>query len=619
MPKSYDSVFLTGTGLFLPGPPIDNDSIGRFIAPFNQTSSRLKDKILRENGIETRHYAMDEDDNSMYSSWDLAAEAVHDCLDDAGARLEDVSLLCTGSTGGDTLVPGFANMLQGTLGAGPMATSSHQGVCAAGVVAAQHAANAIQLGHHERAMVVASEYASRLFKRSRFASSGDNTDFDSHFLRWMLSDGAGAMLLDHQPRSNGLSLKLEWIHTQSFSGDYPVCMQLGYGKNGNGRSYLDYPTLADAESEGAFALRQDIRLLPNLFDVAVHEYAKLVNDGYVSPASIDHLLCHYSSEKFAPVVETLMEKAQLAIPRQRWYSNLVQRGNTGAASIFIMLADFLRSGRLELGDKVLCFVPESGRFSVAFMLLEAIAPTTNRTRSASVTEPPPVTAETAGVDAELASLLIELATIWQDYRSRLWRTPLVRRITTNRFDRDTYLRWMACWIPQVREGSKWMREAARNLQPPFADLADVIDEHAGEEQGDYQIMFDDYKESGGLAGGIDELRRNPGGEALNAFMFAKAKGDSPIGLLGAIYIIEGTGQRVIPALLPMLKKQLRLPGRMFRFLTYHGENDIRHLARWTEVVRRVLEHDSSGEARKDIVRTAKQTAELYLMQFDHVL
>jgi 3-oxoacyl-[acyl-carrier-protein] synthase-3 len=396
-------------------------------------------------------------------------------------------------------------------------------------------------------------------------------------------------------------------------------MQLGYGKNGNARSYLDYATLAEAESDGAFALRQDIRLLPNLFDVAVHEYAKLVHEGHVNPREIDHLLCHYSSEKFAPLVENLLEQAQLSIPRQRWYNNLVQRGNTGAASIFIMLADFLRTDRLKLGDKVLCFVPESGRFSVAFMLLTAVEPSMGTARRDSAATPPPVAAETAGVDSKLALLLTELATIWHEYRSRLWRTGLVRQITSNRFDRDTYLRWMECWIPQVREGSKWMREAARNLQPPYSELASLVEEHAGEERDDYQILFDDYKALGGQAGDIDALRRNPGGEALNAFMFAKAKGDSAIGLLGAIYIIEGTGQRVIPALLPILKKQLRPSEQKFRFLTYHGENDIRHLARWTDAVRHVLTHDDSGRARADIVRTARQTAELYLMQFDHVL
>ncbi len=36
-------------------------------------------------------------------------------------------------------------------------------------------------------------------------------DFDAHFLRWMLSDGAGGAALSNKPASSGLSLKINWI------------------------------------------------------------------------------------------------------------------------------------------------------------------------------------------------------------------------------------------------------------------------------------------------------------------------------------------------------------------------------------------------------------------------
>ncbi|MGC5189087.1 3-oxoacyl-[acyl-carrier-protein] synthase III C-terminal domain-containing protein, partial [Escherichia coli] len=81
-------------------------------------------------------------------------------------------------------------------------------------------------------------------------------------------------------------------------------------------------------------------LLPHLFDVCIHEYAHLAHTGWVPERGIDHFLCHYSSERFIPVVDELLGKAQLGIPRERWWSNLAWRGNTGAASIFVMLSEF---------------------------------------------------------------------------------------------------------------------------------------------------------------------------------------------------------------------------------------------------------------------------------------
>ena len=97
-------------------------------------------------------------------------------------------------------MPGFASMIQGEMAAPPMETLSVHGVCAASVGAMQAAAIAVESGAHSLALSVASEMPSRLFKRSRFAAQDYNTDFDAHFLRWMLSDGAGAVLLG-RPRS----------------------------------------------------------------------------------------------------------------------------------------------------------------------------------------------------------------------------------------------------------------------------------------------------------------------------------------------------------------------------------------------------------------------------------
>lgn len=521
-----------------------------------------------------------------------------------------------------------------------METSSHQGVCGAGVIAMKHAANCIELGGHRNALVATSEFPSRMFKKSRFAPGDYNTDFDSHFLRWMLSDGAGACLLADAPRPDGLSLKLNWVHSRSFSGDFPVCMQVGFPAGGHPgivqsagarpKSYLDYPSFAEAEQDGAFLLRQDIRLLPNLFDLGIHEYAELIRAGFFQPDSVDHFLCHYSSEKFSGVVENLMQNAGLAIPRDRWYSNLATRGNTGAASIFIMLADFLSEKKLNIGEKVFCFIPESGRFTVSYMMFEVVdarvarapAQSVMPTAQSSVVIAPPHQAA-AGQSARVAHTLRELASVWHEYRSEAWRTRLIQKIMAGDFSRDDYLKWMECWIPQVREGSKWMRSAAGQLAEPFLDLRELIEAHASDEQFDFNILFEGYTLSGGKISSIDLLRRNPGGEALNSYMFAAALRPNPIDLLGAIYIIEGTGQRIIPALLPMIRKQLSLPERAYRFLKYHGENDVNHLARWLQAVEYVLSRQSSDESGDDlsvrIVSTARATAKLYVMQMEGVL
>jgi len=615
MPIRFDSVYVTSTGSFLPGEPVGNDDIDRYIAPINAASARIKRRILAENGITRRHYAIDANGETQISNTQMAAMAIEHCLADAEIELQDVSILCTGSSGGDLAMPGFANMVQGELHAPPMITSAHQGVCAAGMAALQHAASALELSDSGNALVTASEMPSRMFKHSRFAPRGYETDFDSHFLRWMLSDGAGACLLGKQPRRSGLSLKLRWIHNRSFSGDLPVCMQIGQPNGAQGRTYLDYASLAEAEADGAFLLRQDVRLLPHLFELGIHEYATQVQQAAFRPEQIDHFLCHYSSEKFAGVVEDLMQRAGLSIPRERWYSNLTWRGNTGAASIFIMLADFLRERELQPGQQILCFVPESGRFSISFMHLEVVDAEGATTADLFHIDPPHEASPAQSAPA--AHLIQELASIWHEYRSRAWRSGLIRKIVAREFTGADYVRWMSCWIPQVREGSRWMIAGANNLDPRYGTLTALVRKHAGEERNDFKILFEDYRLAGGTASTTEELRRNPGGEALSAYMHALASGPTPLGLLGAIYIIEGTGQRIIPALLPLLREQLDLPSQAFRFLSYHGANDASHLARWLAAVELAVQLSPGCE--QQILKVARHTAELYVLQMEHVL
>lgn len=201
MPVAYSQVYIESAGHFMPGAPIANDGMDAYVAPLNRLSERLKRRILAENGIQQRHYAIAPDGSTTYSNAQMAKGAIEAALAQAARPIADIGFLASGSSGGDALMPGFASMIQGEMAAPPMELLSVHGVCAASVGALQSAALAVEHGTHAHALAVASEMPSRLFKRSRYASQGYNTDFDAHFLRWMLSDGAGAVLLGPRRRA----------------------------------------------------------------------------------------------------------------------------------------------------------------------------------------------------------------------------------------------------------------------------------------------------------------------------------------------------------------------------------------------------------------------------------
>ena len=52
-------------------------------------------------------------------------------------------------------------------------------------------------------------------------------EFERDFLRFMLSDGAAALLLSDRPNEAGLSLKIEWVKTKSYANETSTCMRMG--------------------------------------------------------------------------------------------------------------------------------------------------------------------------------------------------------------------------------------------------------------------------------------------------------------------------------------------------------------------------------------------------------
>jgi len=609
MPAYFNRVFLNAVGAFLPGPAINNDEMDSYIGSVNAQSSRIKRRILGENGIKSRHYGIDKEGKTLFSSVEMAEKAIEEALSQTELKINDIDFLSSGTVGADLAAPGFANLIQGKMRAAPMQTMSFQGICASGVAAMKAAAQVVELGECKNAIAVATEFPSRLFKSSRFQQVQENVDFDSHFLRWMLSDGSGAIIFENKPRTQGVSLKLNWIHLKSFSGDYPTCMQIGSPAGQPEKSYLDYSSLNQAEQAGSFLLRQDIRLLPNLFDVGISEFIQLTLKNDINPNDIDYFLCHYSSERFSDVVKTLLDKSGLTIPQEKWFSNLTTKGNTGAASIFIMMDEFVKTKKLKAGEKILCFIPESGRFTVSFMMFEVVENARENKKNDS-------SAPNNVSRRPVENLLLDLGTVWHQYRSNVFRTDFSHRIFNNKLSVEQYQQWMENWIPQVREGSFWMRTAISNLSTKFEGIRELIEEHAGEEQFDFKVLYADYQNAGGKKE-IDQLKRNPGGEALNSYMYERAKSVNPLGLLGGIFIIEGTGQKIIPTLLPFLKRSLNLQMNVFKFLEYHGENDVKHLERWANAVEMALILEPS--CYNDILNTAKEVADLYQKQWEMVL
>jgi 3-oxoacyl-[acyl-carrier-protein] synthase-3 len=344
------AVYITRSAAALPNAPVENDAVEAILGQVGARPSRARRVVQRSNGIRRRYYAIDPATGERsHTNAALTAHAIRGLLGN-GFALEDIACIACGTSNADQLLPNHAVMVQAELGAPACEVVATAGVCLSGTTALKYGWMSVLSGCSRNAVVSGSELASMVLRAQNYPDA--ELTFDEDFLRWMLSDGAGALLLEPAPR-RGLNLRIEWLDLFSYANELPTCMSMG----------------ADLR------LKQDVRLL----NEAVVDYTlvkplqRVVAKRSLSAAKVDWFLPHMSSEYFRRPVAEGLARAGLPVPQERWFTNLVSVGNIGAAAIYLMLDELLRSGRIRAGQRLLCFVPESGRFSSGFLYLTAHA------------------------------------------------------------------------------------------------------------------------------------------------------------------------------------------------------------------------------------------------------
>jgi 3-oxoacyl-[acyl-carrier-protein] synthase-3 len=621
-----ESVYITALGKFLPGPPVSNDEMEDYLGMIGGKPSRLRARILKQNGIRNRHYAIGREGRVNYWNCELAALAARDAISRSELALSEIELLAAATSQSDLLAPGFASLVHGELRMPPCEIASLSGVCASGVMALKYAAGSIRSGERGNALVCASEFTSRFFRRGLFEETRafkqeGRVPFDAEFLRWMLSDGAGAAALESRPNARGLSLRIDWIDLVSYADRLDVCMYAGANKDKEhslGRSWYDYPNFAAAAEDGAILLKQDVHILDNVVKLGVARYFDLIERGRFKPGEIDWLVCHYSSHIFRSKIIELLEKGGGMIPEERWFTNLYTKGNTGAASLFIMLEELFNESHLKPGQKILCMVPESGRFVVSFMQLTVVAAKVdswNEIRVAADESNEAVLEPNRDGDDLQSSLMRRLAQLWVDFETQLNRAPIVDKLNRGKLRIDDYRLLLLNLRQQVMEGARWIARAASNITIEHFPLRSIFIGHAGEEHRDYQMIERDYLAVGGSLEEIQRAEKNIGSEALSAWMFHRASQENPFDLLGAMFIIEGLGARMARRWGLKIREQLGLDERQVSFLLYHGANDDNHFAKLEAAIGSGVLTEELG---RRIVKTAKVTARLYALQLEEL-
>ncbi len=130
------SAYVTGLGVCLPNAPVANDEIEQVLGRLSRQSAAVKRRALINNGIISRHYAIDPVTGSVtHTNAEMTAEAVRAACKSASLSRADIACLVCGTSSADQLIPSHASMVHAALDCPPCEVIGTSGVCCSGVSA----------------------------------------------------------------------------------------------------------------------------------------------------------------------------------------------------------------------------------------------------------------------------------------------------------------------------------------------------------------------------------------------------------------------------------------------------------------------------------------------------
>jgi 3-oxoacyl-[acyl-carrier-protein] synthase-3 len=194
-------IHILGTGAFLPGDPVTADHVDDLLGTLEGLPPRLqtrvdslRDRMLNRSGVTLRHFAIDPHNRRQTeTNASMAERAVRTAAEAAGVDLGEIDLLLCAAPAADRLTPPTSVLVQERLGLDRCLEIEIHSNCSGVPKALQVAIDMLRQGRYRVAAVVYSQLSS-IFLRREYLNPARLT-MENLVLRWVLSDGAGAMIL----------------------------------------------------------------------------------------------------------------------------------------------------------------------------------------------------------------------------------------------------------------------------------------------------------------------------------------------------------------------------------------------------------------------------------------
>ncbi|MDH6118815.1 3-oxoacyl-[acyl-carrier-protein] synthase-3 [Kitasatospora sp. GAS204A] len=328
----------------LPGPPIDNATLGRTLRAGGTFESWVDTFI----GTSTRHLAMDlETGEVRFSLADLAETAGRKALSAAGVAPGEVDLVVMGTSMPDSLLPTTVNVVADRLGIDGVATYQLQSGCTGAMQALDVAHQMLLTGRHRTALVLGGDVCAKhvdLGVEFETLSPGELVN------TVLFGDGAGALVLTADPAAGSVLLRRVLVR---FVGRGRAPGQI-----------VEWFGMGDRHEQRP-ALHEDFKAIEeHVPTLAAQALTELIEAQGWQPADLDYLLPPQLSVRMTDRIVK-----HLALPRAEEVSCVGETGNTANALPFFQLERML--SRMSSGQRAVAVAVESSKWIKSGFVLEA--------------------------------------------------------------------------------------------------------------------------------------------------------------------------------------------------------------------------------------------------------
>ena len=303
---------IVGWGMYVPSHRRTNDEIAGMV----DTSDEW---ITSRTGIRERRIAAEHESTAT-----LAIRAAEAALDVANVDPEELDLIIVASATPEYLFPATACLVQDDLGADRAGAFDLSAACSGFIYGLSLAAQAIQTGSIDTALVIGSETLSRF------------VDWNDRETCILFGDGAGAVVLTGRDERGGV---LSCTMRADGSGGELLSLP-----GGGSRFPASLESLASNQHtikmQGREVFRFATRVMADAARVVVEKAGLTLDD-------VALVIPHQANSR---IIQTATRR--LKLPADKVYVNLDRYGNTSSASIPIALCEAVAEGRVNPGDNL---------------------------------------------------------------------------------------------------------------------------------------------------------------------------------------------------------------------------------------------------------------------------